>query len=274
VCGDASRTSSLKCEAGRSSRIGAAALVRNSNKPSARERVLSVLMPGSNPIPAALSFAHPLVLISKRPHASHPKCTAHEEHSHLRFLDPSERHSVGHYAPQTGTVCRTDRSALHRQCRCGNAIARLCSAVTDVFLRALRRAGRWPLVHQCVREAKRAWHAGTASWAAKKISIPVRIGIEIVNRGPRLWAIRNFRCARSRRYLAVPRHHAPRNVPLPARARIGRRPQSPRRARIPREKFSVAFVANSWRRPLGPPGADRARLKTPQAGGHHQRTRP
>ena len=61
------------------------------------------------------------------------------------------------------------------------ALARLCTSGTDVSAHyVVLEDGR---VVQCVQEAKRAWHAGIASWAGEEDINSCSIGIEIVNRG-------------------------------------------------------------------------------------------
>ena len=61
------------------------------------------------------------------------------------------------------------------------AIAQLCTAGTDVSAHYIvLEDGR---IVQCVPEAKRAWHAGVASWAGEEDINSCSIGVEIVNRG-------------------------------------------------------------------------------------------
>lgn len=62
-----------------------------------------------------------------------------------------------------------------------SAIARLCTAGTDVSAHyvALEDGN----IVQCVKEADRAWHAGSSSWAEETDVNSCSIGIEIVNRG-------------------------------------------------------------------------------------------
>ena len=61
------------------------------------------------------------------------------------------------------------------------AIARLCTAGTDVSAHYIvLEDGR---IVQCVPEAKRAWHAGVASWAGEEDINSCSIGVEIVDRG-------------------------------------------------------------------------------------------
>ena len=61
------------------------------------------------------------------------------------------------------------------------ALARLCTSGTDVSAHyVVLEDGR---VVQCVQEAKRAWHAGVASWAGEEDINSCSIGIEIVNPG-------------------------------------------------------------------------------------------
>ena len=61
------------------------------------------------------------------------------------------------------------------------AIAQLCTAGTDVSAHYIvLEDGR---IVQSVPEAKRAWHAGVASWAGEEDINSCSIGIEIVNRG-------------------------------------------------------------------------------------------
>src|SRR3981189_1354960 len=61
------------------------------------------------------------------------------------------------------------------------AIAQLCTPGTDVSAHYIvLEDGR---IVQCVPEAKRAWHAGVASWAGEEDINSCSIGVEIVNRG-------------------------------------------------------------------------------------------
>src|SRR5258708_13276288 len=61
------------------------------------------------------------------------------------------------------------------------ALAKLCTAGSDVSAHYIvLEDGR---IVQCVPEAKRAWHAGVASWAGEEDINSCSIGIEIVNRG-------------------------------------------------------------------------------------------
>src|SRR5260370_7485358 len=61
------------------------------------------------------------------------------------------------------------------------AIAQLCTAGTDVSAHYIvLEDGR---IVQCVPEAKRAWHAGVASWGGEEDINSCSIGVEIVNRG-------------------------------------------------------------------------------------------
>src|SRR6202789_879398 len=61
------------------------------------------------------------------------------------------------------------------------AIAQLCTAGTDVSAHYIvLEDGR---IVQCVPEARRAWHAGVASWAGEDDINSCSIGVEIVNRG-------------------------------------------------------------------------------------------
>src|SRR5437868_14108577 len=61
------------------------------------------------------------------------------------------------------------------------AIAQLCTAGTDVSAHYIvLEDGR---IVQCVPEARRAWHAGVASWAGEEDINSCSIGVEIVNRG-------------------------------------------------------------------------------------------
>ncbi|WP_184258687.1 N-acetylmuramoyl-L-alanine amidase [Rhodopseudomonas rhenobacensis] len=61
------------------------------------------------------------------------------------------------------------------------ALARLCQAGTEVSAHyVVLEDGR---IIQCVPEARRAWHAGVASWAGEEDINSCSIGIEIVNRG-------------------------------------------------------------------------------------------
>ena len=135
------------------------------------------------------------------------------------------------------------------------AIAQLCTAGTDVSAHYIvLEDGR---IMQCVPEAKRAWHAGVASWAGEDDINSCSIGIEIVNRGHD-WGYPDYPLRQIAAVIALCRGiMLRRKVPLASRARPFRRRAFAQEG--PRRKISVAFAGQFRRRPLGAAGADRAR---------------
>ena len=147
------------------------------------------------------------------------------------------------------------------------AIARLCTAGTDVSAHYIvLEDGR---IVQCVPEAKRAWHAGVASWAGEEDINSCSIGVEIVNRGHD-WGYPEFPLRQIAAVIALCRGiMLRRNVPthrVLAHSDVAPVPQEG-----PRREISMAFAGQFRRRPLGTTGADRAR-RDPQIR-HHRRQR-
>ena len=114
------------------------------------------------------------------------------------------------------------------------ALARLCTSGTDVSAHyVVLEDGR---VVQCVQEAKRAWHAGIASWAGEEDINSCSIGIEIVNRGHD-WGYPDFPLRQ------IPPHRV-----------VGHSDVAPARKKDPGEKFPWHSLADSgvghWVRPV------------------------
>src|SRR5712672_4456827 len=121
------------------------------------------------------------------------------------------------------------------------AIAQLCTAGTDVSAHyVVLEDGR---IVQCVPEAKRAWHAGAASWAGEEDINSCSIGIEIVNRGHD-WGYPEFPLRQIAAVIALCRGiMLRRNVP-PHRV-LGHSDVAPARKQDPGEKFPWHSLANS-----------------------------
>ena len=121
------------------------------------------------------------------------------------------------------------------------ALARLCSAGTEVSAHyVVLEDGR---VLQCVPEAKRAWHAGVASWAGDDDVNSCSIGIEIVNRGHD-WGYPEFPLRQVAAVIALCRGiMLRRNVP--ANRVLGHSDVAPSRKKDPGEKFPWHSLANS-----------------------------
>jgi N-acetylmuramoyl-L-alanine amidase len=121
------------------------------------------------------------------------------------------------------------------------AIARLCGAGTDVSAHYIvLEDGR---VVQTVPEAKRAWHAGVASWAGEEDINSCSIGIEIANRGHD-WGYPDFPLRQIAAVITLCRgimlrHH------LPAHRVVGHSDVAPARKKDPGEKFPWHSLANS-----------------------------
>jgi len=122
-----------------------------------------------------------------------------------------------------------------------SAIARLCSAGTDVSAHyVVLEDGR---IVQCVPEAKRAWHAGTASWAGEEDINSCSIGIEIVNRGHD-WGYPEFPLRQIAAVIALCRGIMLRRKVPPHRV-LGHSDVAPARKKDPGEKFPWHSLANS-----------------------------
>src|SRR6195952_2951295 len=121
------------------------------------------------------------------------------------------------------------------------AIAQLCTAGTDVSAHyVVLEDGR---IVQCVPEAKRAWHAGKASWAGEDDINSCSIGVEIVNRGHD-WGYPDFPLRQIAAVIALCRDiMLRRNVP-PQRV-LGHSDVAPARKKDPGEKFPWHSLANS-----------------------------
>src|ERR1700742_1845067 len=121
------------------------------------------------------------------------------------------------------------------------AITRLCTAGTDVSAHYIvLEDGR---IIQCVPEAKRAWHAGAASWAGEEDINSCSIGVEIVNRGHD-WGYPEFPLRQIAAVIALCRGiMLRRNVP--SHRVLAHSDVAPSRKKDPGEKFPWHSMANS-----------------------------
>jgi len=121
------------------------------------------------------------------------------------------------------------------------AIRQLCTAGTDVSAHYIvLEDGR---IVQCVPEARRAWHAGVASWAGEEDINSCSIGIEIVNRGHD-WGYPDFPLRQIAAVIALCRGiMLRRNVP--SHRVLGHSDIAPSRKKDPGEKFPWHSLANS-----------------------------
>src|ERR1700752_266141 len=121
------------------------------------------------------------------------------------------------------------------------AIAQLCTAGTDVSAHYIvLEDGR---IVQCVQEAKRAWHAGAASWAGEEDINSCSIGVEIVNRGHD-WGYPEFPLRQTAAVIELCRGiMLRRNVPT--HRVLAHSDVVPARKKDPGEKFPWHSLANS-----------------------------
>jgi N-acetylmuramoyl-L-alanine amidase len=121
------------------------------------------------------------------------------------------------------------------------ALARLCTAGTDVSAHyVVLEDGR---IVQCVPEARRAWHAGVASWAGEEDINSCSIGVEIINRGHD-WGYPEFPLRQIAAVIALCRGiMLRRNVP--SHRVLGHSDVAPARKKDPGEKFPWHSLANS-----------------------------
>ncbi|HKH03016.1 MAG TPA: N-acetylmuramoyl-L-alanine amidase [Bradyrhizobium sp.] len=121
------------------------------------------------------------------------------------------------------------------------AIARLCTAGSDVSAHYIvLEDGR---IVQCVPEAKRAWHAGAASWAGQEDINSCSIGVEIVNRGHD-WGYPDFPLRQIAAVIALCRGIMLRRK-VPSHRVLGHSDVAPARKKDPGEKFPWHSLANS-----------------------------
>lgn len=121
------------------------------------------------------------------------------------------------------------------------AIAKLCTAGTEVSAHYIvLEDGR---IVQSVPEAKRAWHAGVASWAGEEDINSCSIGIEIVNRGHD-WGYPEFPSRQIAAVIALCRGIMLRRD-VPSHRVLGHSDVAPARKRDPGEKFPWHSLANS-----------------------------
>jgi N-acetylmuramoyl-L-alanine amidase len=121
------------------------------------------------------------------------------------------------------------------------AIARLCTSGTDVSAHYIvLEDGR---IVQSVPEAKRAWHAGVASWAGEEDINSCSIGIEIVNRGHD-WGYPDFPLRQTAAVIALCRGIMLRRN-IPTHRILAHSDVAPARKKDPGEKFPWHSLANS-----------------------------
>ncbi len=121
------------------------------------------------------------------------------------------------------------------------AIARLCTAGTEVSAHyVVLEDGR---IVQCVPEAKRAWHAGVASWAGEADINSCSIGVELVNRGHD-WGYPDFPSRQIAAVIALCRGIMLRRD-VPSHRVLAHSDVAPARKKDPGEKFPWHSLANS-----------------------------
>jgi N-acetylmuramoyl-L-alanine amidase len=113
------------------------------------------------------------------------------------------------------------------------ALAKLCDQGSDVSAHyVVFEDGE---IVQCVPEARRAWHAGEASWAGETDINSRSIGIEIANPG-HYWEYRDFPEPQVAAVIALARDIVARNRIRPERV-LGHSDVAPARKQDPGEKF-------------------------------------
>jgi N-acetylmuramoyl-L-alanine amidase len=142
------------------------------------------------------------------------------------------------------------------------AIKQLCTAGTDVSAHYIvLEDGR---IVQCVPEARRAWHAGVASWAGEEDINSCSIGIEIVNRGHD-WGYPDFPSRQIAAVIALCRGIMLRRG-VPSHRVLGHSDIAPSRKKDPGEKFPWHSLANSgvghWVQPAPIVRGDTIRIGT------------
>ena len=113
------------------------------------------------------------------------------------------------------------------------ALAKLCEQGSDVSAHYV--AFEDGEIVQCVPEARRAWHAGEASWAGETDINSRSIGIEIANPG-HYWDYRDFPEPQVAAVVALARDIVVRNRIRPERV-LGHSDVAPARKQDPGEKF-------------------------------------
>jgi N-acetylmuramoyl-L-alanine amidase len=122
-----------------------------------------------------------------------------------------------------------------------SAIKQLCTAGTEVSAHyVVLEDGR---IVQCVPEAKRAWHAGVASWAGEEDINSCSIGVEIINRGHD-WGYPDFPPRQIAAVIALCRGIIIRRN-VPSHRVLGHSDVAPSRKKDPGEKFPWHSLANS-----------------------------
>jgi N-acetylmuramoyl-L-alanine amidase len=146
------------------------------------------------------------------------------------------------------------------------ALDRLCSPASKVSAHYLVfEDGR---IVQCVPEAKRAWHAGVASWAGETDINSRSIGIEIVNPGHE-FGYRDFPLRQMAAVISLCKSIIARIGPLSPDRVLAHSDVAPARKQDPGEKFPWALLAESgvghWVRPA-PPDLEGQTLKPGEHG--------
>ena len=119
------------------------------------------------------------------------------------------------------------------------ALERLCQQGSEVSAHYVVFAdGR---IVQCVPEARRAWHAGEATWAGESDINSRSIGIEIANPGHQ-WGYADFPEPQIAAVIALCRDILARQ-PIPARRVLAHSDVAPARKQDPGEKFPWARLA-------------------------------
>jgi N-acetylmuramoyl-L-alanine amidase len=131
-----------------------------------------------------------------------------------------------------------------------SALTRLCKAGTEVSAHyVVLEDGR---IVQCVPESRRAWHAGTSSWAGETDINSCSIGVEIVN-GGHDWGYPDFPSRQIAAVIALCRGIMIRRTIAQHRV-LGHSDIAPERKKDPGEKFPWRLLASSgvghWVRPV------------------------
>jgi N-acetylmuramoyl-L-alanine amidase len=122
------------------------------------------------------------------------------------------------------------------------ALARLCSAQSKVSSHyVVFENGR---IVQCVPEERRAWHAGTSSWAGQTDINSRSIGIEIVNPGHEL-GYPDFPLRQIAAVISLCKTIVTRRGPISTDRVLGHSDVAPSRKQDPGEKFPWELLSES-----------------------------
>jgi N-acetylmuramoyl-L-alanine amidase len=119
------------------------------------------------------------------------------------------------------------------------ALDRLCDPAAEVSAHYL--IDEDGAIYRLVEEARRAWHAGVASWQGRDDVNSFSIGIELVNPGHE-WGYREFPPAQVAACTALARDIVARHAIAPARV-LGHSDVAPARKQDPGELFDWAALA-------------------------------